>query len=623
MPYKMSHLSENLRRISATDPELARRVAEAHPLEAEVVPSRVGRPTLKLDGAFFHSAYDPAREAADAAAAALERLSPQAPVVVLGLGLGYLAEEIHRRRPGRVAVVEPDAGMVRLAAEARRLDFPAEVTVVAGVSPEQAAAALERRFGDADWERVHLVPHPPSVRRHPDYFAEIERLVNLRRHRDVKGLGILVATPIYGGSLPVARFCAEAFRRLGHRVEVLDNEIYDPLRRRFETISGDRRHRAQLTAAMAALAAESVTARALDRAVDLVWCVAQSPMSAAVLGELKRAKIPAALWFVEDWKLFSYWREWAPRYDYFFTIQRDGFHQALQQLGVKRFRYLPLAADPQVHRPMELPPHQQAEFGADLSHVGAGYRNRRKVFAGLADLGLKIWGNDWDDAGWVARMVQRGGARLDTADTVKVFNATRINLNLHSSAFHDGVNPDGDYVNPRTFEIASCGAFQLVDHRRHLSELFRVEPGSNQEMVTFADARDIPDLVRYYLDHPAERRAIADRARQRVLAEHTYEHRMAQALQFIYAYESEPAGRRSPNHLDHLLAQAQGDPELENLLRSLRGRGVVTVDDAAQAVPVGSRDLTEAEAALILTAELRRWGRDLLGLRAWAAGGAR
>src|SRR5207244_1404466 len=108
---------------------------------------------------------------------------------------------------------------------------------------------------------------------------------------------------------------------------------------------------------------------------------------------------------------------------------------------------------------------ERAELGAPVGFVGAGYRNRRIAFRPLLDLGLKIWGTEWGGAGQVEAAVQRDGARISTEDTVRIFNATRVNLNLHSSTYVDGVEPRGDFVNPRTFELAAAGAFQLVDRR--------------------------------------------------------------------------------------------------------------------------------------------------------------
>ena len=50
------------------------------------------------------------------------------------------------------------------------------------------------------------------------------------------------------------------------------------------------------------------------------------------------------------------------------------------------------------------------------------------------------------------------------------------------------------------------------------------EPGT--EMAFYNDPAEVPELVRYYLDHPAQRRNITTAARARILAEHTYEHRL-------------------------------------------------------------------------------------------------
>lgn len=81
-------------------------------------------------------------------------------------------------------------------------------------------------------------------------------------------------------------------------------------------------------------------------------------------------------------------------------------------------------------------------------------------------------------------------------------------------------------VNQRVFDVPACGAFLLTDHRVQMERLF--EPG--REVVFYIDPEEIPDMVRHYLAHPQERRAVAQAARVRVLAEHTYVHRMGQLL---------------------------------------------------------------------------------------------
>jgi len=77
-------------------------------------------------------------------------------------------------------------------------------------------------------------------------------------------------------------------------------------------------------------------------------------------------------------------------------------------------------------------------------------------------------------------------------------------------------------VNQRVFDVPACGRFLLTDHRRQIEDLF--DPGS--EVICFHDPGEIKDLVRFYLHHDTARNKVAARARRRVLAEHTYEHRI-------------------------------------------------------------------------------------------------
>jgi len=331
-----------------SNPELWGRIISApDDPRLELFPSKQGEPTLKVGTIQLHSRYDPVREAEQVAGRALDRVPGDAVLVICGLGLGYLAQAVRRRFSGPVVVVEPELAIVRAAVQSRNQEHLRDATLAFGLAADEAVDSIEKTCGGgAGWKRVRVIQHSPSVKLNPDYWTELIRRINARRNAGTKGLGILVVTPMYGGSLPVARYCASAFERLGHRVELLDNQIYDPARRQIEAISSNRQHRGQLTGMLTALMAESITARALDRAVDLVFSVAQSPMTPPVLNELRRHHIPVAFWFVEDWQLFSYWREWAPLFDYFFTIQKGEFHQALDRIGVKRVHYCLLYTSP-------------------------------------------------------------------------------------------------------------------------------------------------------------------------------------------------------------------------------------------------------------------------------------
>ncbi|HUI40761.1 MAG TPA: glycosyltransferase, partial [Terriglobia bacterium] len=102
----------------------------------------------------------------------------------------------------------------------------------------------------------------------------------------------------------------------------------------------------------------------------------------------------------------------------------------------------------------------------------------------------------------------------------KAFTGAKIVLNTMHFGEIEGVNC-------RLFEAAGCGAFQIADWKPGLAEHFEPEC----EVVTFHSRDELREKVDYYLAHPDERRAIADRAYLRAHREHTYERRLARMLQ--------------------------------------------------------------------------------------------
>jgi len=72
------------------------------------------------------------------------------------------------------------------------------------------------------------------------------------------------------------------------------------------------------------------------------------------------------------------------------------------------------------------------------------------------------------------------------------------------------------------FDVPAAGGFLLTDKPDVMAPLF--EPG--RECACFRDPDEIPALVERYLEDAEARGRIAAAARRRVLAEHTYDHRL-------------------------------------------------------------------------------------------------
>jgi len=82
----------------------------------------------------------------------------------------------------------------------------------------------------------------------------------------------------------------------------------------------------------------------------------------------------------------------------------------------------------------------------------------------------------------------------------------------------------GSASNRRLFESTGVGSCLLTDHKANISSLF--EP--DREVVTFSSTDECIEKAKWLLDHPQERRTIAQAGQRRTLAEHTFTQRASQ-----------------------------------------------------------------------------------------------
>jgi spore maturation protein CgeB len=457
-----------------------------------------------------------------------------------------------------------------------------------------------------------MLTYMPAARLHAEFHQRLEGA--LRRavsERQSGRLHVAVIGPIYGGSLPIARYAVTALEALGHRVSWIDHSTHKPS---YDALGiyREARHRQMMQGRLAEVLSIGTVTHLAEDPPDLVLAIAQAPLTLAVLEHLRKKKFLTAMWFVENYRHLTYWQQLAAGYDHWFVIQQGDCHEAFTRAGARAVTYLPLAADPTVHQPRALTDAEWAEYGADVSFVGAGYPNRRALLPRWLskEWSFKLWGNEWEGAADLAPVLQRGGARIDTDTCMKVFNASAINLNLHSCG-HDGLDPDADFVNPRTFELAACGVFQLSDERSLFPDLF-----TDQEVTRFRDVAAVPALIRTWLNEPDHRRAVAESARRRVLRHHTYEHRMKDLLASIGVQHPDRIGAllRGDRGAGTLAARAASVPELATLLRQFPpGQRVELKDVAATIRATGAgRELKREELLVLLLDSYRAETRDLV-----------
>jgi len=594
-PY-MNLFGENLKRLQAHDPALAKRVSATRKTETvQVVLSKDGRPVPRIGSVSLHSTYRPKDEAMKAVSEFVAREGLH--TIIYGLGFGYHIEAMLEKISGAVTVIEPSMEIFQafLAAMDLQPFLPRTRFLIAQPTPKILA-----RTDPGNWNIFH---HVSSVRVSQTYFNDLEKGRELAGFLTTQSLRILVVNPIYGGSLPTARYCAAALENLGHQVATVECDKFSEGFFFLKDITRDPQNANALSNLFMNLMGESVAARAVEFQPDLILALAQAPLTPQAIERLKILKAPVAFWFVEDFRALPYWKEVAGSYDFFFTIQQGKIFDQLQNQGAKNVYYLPQGCFPNVHRPLELSPDERETYGADISFMGAAYYNRKQTFPQLLDHDFKIWGTGWDLQSPVGQRVQNENRRVSSEESVKIYNGAKIHLNLHSSTYHEGVNQEGDFVNPRTFEISACGGFQLVDERSELNDLFR----AGEEIIAFKSVADLKEKITWYLAHEKERKLIAKKGRERVLAEHTLERRMTELLIHIFgdqlaALKQKVAGRKEP--VENLIEQAGENTGLAGYLEQFRGSSEFSLKTITDHIAKGEGALTKTETLLLMVDQL-------------------
>jgi spore maturation protein CgeB len=580
---------KNITELRKVNPALADEIVKyGNDPELEFTETRSGMLSLRVNNISLHSLYDPIKESREWVGHYNPVISNSSSVYVFGLGLGYHILELCENTGKEITVFEPRVNVIRAAFEA--VDLSPVISRVRIVTESKIT-------GNSD--DIAILAHKPSVELNRDFFERVQKKLKSRALIK-KGMKILVVSPVYGGSLPVSRYCAAALKKLGHDVELIDNSRFSDALFYAKDITEDKTRYNRLMDHLASFVSEAVMARSEAFKPDLVFALAQAPLTIECLENLQAQKIPTAFWFVEDFRFMDYWKNKAIYYDYFFTIQKGDFFKELKEAGIKNYSYLPMAASPGIHKPCELTEDERIYYGSDISFVGAGYYNRRHFLKSLIDFDFKIWGTDWDMCSELGSRIQRRGARIETEETVKIFNATRININLHSSTYHRGINPFGDFVNPRTFEILSCGGFQLVDRRSGLEGLFEV----NEELIVFDGLDDLRGKISYYLNHPDERNEIIKNGRDRVQRDHTYENRMKEMLEYIEEKGFEAPERAAEGEeAGGMIEEAGADTELGKYLSIFAGRDRVKLSDIIEEINSGEGDVSRPEKMFLLMRE--------------------
>ncbi len=261
---------------------------------------------------------------------------------------------------------------------------------------------------------------------------------------------------------------------------------------------------------------ESMNQRLLEVAKrekpDLMFTVLHTnELEQSVVREISENSDTVTLnWFCDDqWRFDNYSRYWAPCFNGVITTAPSALpkYAHLGYSGVIKSQW---ACNHFLYRKLDLP------LKYDVTFVGMPHGDRREIIQSLRDAGINVhaWGNGWKSG------------RLSQEDMIRVFNQSRINLNLSKASTPDRGTEDDqnpEQIKGRSFEIPGCGGFQLSGSAEDLDNYYEI----GKEIVCFEDVDDLREKIYYYLSNEDERTTIAQAGYQRTLREHTYAHRFA------------------------------------------------------------------------------------------------
>lgn len=235
------------------------------------------------------------------------------------------------------------------------------------------------------------------------------------------------------------------------------------------------------------------------------------PAEIMQLKKLTQAKI--GMWFPDA--LVNFGKGYFMNAPYDGLFFKDPFiPKALFNVLQSPVYYMPECFNPKLHRLTTDEIHEK--YKCDITTAGNAHSWRVAFYEHLAKYDVKIWGPRaplWMPLGKLKTKFQNHLVYYH--EKAQAFLGAKIVVNnLHYGEIWG--------LNVRTFEAAGIGAFQLVDSRLGLAQLFE----EGKEIVSFSSLEDMHQKIQYFLEHPELRHQIAQAGKLRAYKDHTYELRL-------------------------------------------------------------------------------------------------
>ncbi|HUX93795.1 MAG TPA: glycosyltransferase [Ignavibacteriaceae bacterium] len=248
----------------------------------------------------------------------------------------------------------------------------------------------------------------------------------------------------------------------------------------------------------------------------LLW---EGQFDEEIISSLRKYTKTIIYFFDDPWRQ-KFVRHWIKYFDYFSTPDYYMFQQYRLE-GIKNVIYSPFGFNSSIYKKLDI------EKKYDVSFIGgySPFRNWVKHLLEKEGIRLNIFGRGWGKSGrWISQ-----------DEMIRVFNQSKINLNLSNSSSYDIsfliwslpsfknikqlllLKKNKEQVKGRHFEINACGGFQLSYFIPSLNQIYEID----KEIAVYEDVRQLPGEIKFFLNNDELRNSIANRGYEHSQREHT------------------------------------------------------------------------------------------------------
>ena len=261
---------------------------------------------------------------------------------------------------------------------------------------------------------------------------------------------------------------------------------------------------------------------------DVVFVMNGDMLLPSTIEGWRKRGAKVALWFFDSMTHIPLCEDNIPAVDAVFCYEQTDIPIIRERYGVEA-RFLPQAVDTELYYPLKKSETEEPLF--DLVFAGDIFHSRRRreiiqaIVAHYPELRIRVWGEykPWykNPLKWLLRE-RRDVYQNRNASASQLnhdYNHSRIVLNIHIEQQQDGANP-------KVYEIAASGAYQICNANPYLEQLF-----AHGEVGLYHNLDELFALIDDALLQDKRPHAIG--AHHIVVAHHTFVHRLRQVLEVL------------------------------------------------------------------------------------------